>query len=302
MEFFEDGGDLKNGIAEVTTYIEENGSKVQEELIEKCFSRVDLMLRECDFGDVDELVMKLLSALAPIAPMRLLMTSGLYESIFVLFLNKDKTHDQAVVFLDRMFDRPDIGDVFEDIVMVTVVNLANFSPPKLSLWRFMCKFMTKFGEMIEGMVDFTAVESSGMLPIFTRSLVWTYRNIYQHPPEDDGTNEECFWEMWNSILPRYYKDMDKAEPPPVILLFKGLMNEIRLSIYWGLKTTKKQDGTFASRLVKTVWHTLATIYNDKLIEFLETQYPCRSLEIAIELSLEGCTEPLAQRLRVIPIA
>ena len=272
--------DLERAAAEATRALEQSAMEHDPSFIEKCFENAEQLLKDRNFEDVSELVIKLLAALVPVASMEQLMTSGLVESIFVLFLNRPETCDDAVRFLDRFFERPDIDDVFDDLVMVTIVNLANFSPPSLPLWRFMCKFMCKFGEKIENMVDFSAVESNGMLPIFTRSLIWTLRIIYQHPPEDESVNEEVFW-------------------APVILLFKSLMNEIRLSLYWALKTTKNKDGS--SVRAPSVWRQMFTIYQGELIEFLEQQFPCRSLEIAVEILLPVSTEEQAARLRQIKL-
>ena len=294
--------DLENAAAEATKLLEQGALEHDPSFIAKCFENAEQLLNTQRFEDVSELVIKLLAALVPVASMEQLMTSGLVESIFVLFLNRPETSDDAVRFLDRFFERPDIDDVFEDIVMVTVVNFANFSPPSLPLWRLMCKFMCKFGEKIENMVDFSAVESNGMLPIFTRSLIWTLRIIYQHPPEDESVNEEVFWDLWDVTLRRYCRDMNKEEPTPVILLFKSLMNEIRLSLYWALKTTKNKDGSFASARAPSVWRQMFTIYQGELIEFLEQQFPCRSLEIAVEILLPVSTEEQAARLRQISLA
>lgn len=279
-DLVKEGGDCANPchlIPEAVALLEEDPqevTKLGKEIFDVLFKRFDGIIKGNPFENVCELVISLLAALAPVAPMENLMVQGLFESIFVVFLNNQKTFEGAVKFIDRFFDRSDIDTVFEDVLMVTVVNLANFSPPRISLWRFLCKFMAKFGEEIENLVDFSSVESNGMMPIFTRSLIWTYRNIYQNPPEKD--HEEVFWKLWESILPRYLRSM-KNEQDPVILLFKGLMNEIRLSIYWAMQTTTREMET-----PKFVLKTLYEIDGDTFLSFLSKQFPCPALDVTVK--------------------
>lgn len=285
-ELVEQGGDCPNPCDLIPRAIELMEMYPQELVNEErvfdvLFKRFDGIIKQNTFDDISELVISLLAALSPIAPMKKLMVQGLFESIFVIFLNNPRTVEGAVKFLDRFFDRSDIDTVFEDVLMVTVINLANFSPPRVSLWRFLCKFMTKFGERIENLVDFTSVESSGMLPIFTRSLIWTYRNIYQNPPE--SCHEESFWSLWNSILPRYLLSVSDNSAP-VTLLFKGLMNEIRLSIYWAMKTASGDSST-----PKSVLRVLYEIDKNEMIEFLRRQFPCPSLESTVSALTEIAT-------------
>lgn len=280
-ELIREGGDYSDPchlIPKAVELLEEyplEVSGIGKEIFGILFKRFDGIIKGNPFENVCELVISLLAALAPVAPMKNLMVQGLFESIFVVFLNNQKTFEGAVKFIDRFFDRDDIETVFEDVLMVTVINLANFSPPKISLWRFLCKFMTKFGEKIENLVDFSSVESNGMMPIFTRSLIWTYRNIYQNPPEKN--HEEVFWKLWESILPRYLQAASRdGEPAPVILLFKGLMSEIRLSIYWAMQTT-----TSEMEVPKSVLRTLYQIDSDTMIVFLRTQFPCPALSVTL---------------------
>ena len=275
----------------------------KDQIISILFHRIDKTLNECYFGDVNELVISLLSKLAKISSINHLMQPGLYESIFVLFLNDEKTFDAAVDFLNGFFDRDDIENRLEDVIMVTIINLANYSPPKLPLWRFMCRFMERFGGNIESMCDFKAVESNGLLPIFTRSLIWNYRNIYQHPPEKQ--HEEMFWKLWKSILTRYkeasmnIKDSDE-DKPPVIQLFFGLMNEIRLSIYFSLTSAlKSKNGDkleFVSETPLEVWKLLFEINTEEMIVFLESQFENDALRIALQASLSFINDDYKERI------
>ena len=197
--------------------------------------------------------------------------------------------------MDKFYDRPDIDSVFEDLIMITIVNLANYSPPKPSLWRFMCKFFTKFGEQIENLCDFKALESNGMMPIFTRSLIWDYRNIYQNPPVKE--HEEIFWELWKSILTRYKEalnnndsneneeeDEERNKVKPVIALFQGLMNEIRLSVYYALSSAQKEN-RYITNTPLDVWKLLHEINVNELISFLEAQLENDALKVALQASL-----------------
>jgi hypothetical protein len=257
------------------------------------FRRIDSTVVASRFQDVKILLVSLLASLAPVAPLDHLRVQGLYESIFVLFLNDSDTFEQSVQFLNHFFDRPDIDQVFDDVIFVTVVNFANYSPPAPSLWRFFCKFLTKFGEKIEGMIDFTQMESNGMLPVFTRSLIWTYRNIYQNPPETE--HEEVFWQLWDSILPRYLRACRQSPPTPVISLFQSVINEVRLSIYWGLKSAKV-SGVFVSDLPLRVLKALYDIDSDELIEFILSQSPCLAFSVCCEALLDLAAESHRQQL------
>lgn len=290
-----------DGLRESLDYMQKYSSESipsKDTVISILFNRIEKTITECFFGDINLLIISLLSELASVSSMNHFMQPGLFESIFVLFMNDDATFEKSVEFLDKFFDRPDIHSVFEDLIMVAIVNLANYSPPKPSLWRFMCKFMTKFGETIENMCDFTALESNGLMPIFTRSLIWDYRNIYQNPP--DKKHEESFWLMWKSILTRYKdavynndedknknEDEEDEEGPrekPVISLFKGLLNEIRLSIYYGLSSAH-ENGKYVSNTPLEVWKLLHEINEDELISFLETQIENDALKVALNASL-----------------
>ncbi|OHS93270.1 hypothetical protein TRFO_11874 [Tritrichomonas foetus] len=290
-------------------YIQKNSIDTipdKDRVISILFHRIGTAISECYFGNINVLIISLLAELASVASLNHLMQPGLYESMYVLFLNNDVTCEKAVEFLDRFFDRPDIDNVLEDVIMVTIVNMANYSPPSPPFWRFMCKFMYKFGEKIEKMSDFSAVESSGLLPIFTRSLIWDYRNIYQHPPEKE--HEEVFWLMWKSILTRYKEAIlknpviinlnsddkkdekseknneesdDFKDKDPVIQLFYGLMNEIRLSVYFSQKSAQK-EGQYLSNTPLEVLKLLYQIDGDGLMSFLESQFESEQLRITLQ--------------------
>ena len=303
-KFLEDGIHPKSpddGLRESLDYLQNypiDSIPSKDTVFSILFHRIEKTITECFFGDINLLIISLLSELAPISSINHFMQPGLYESIYVLFMNDDITFEKSVEFLDKFFDRADIDSVFEDLIMVTIVNLANYSPPKPQLWRFMCKFMTKFGEKIENMCDFTALESNGLLPIFTRSLVWDYRNIYQNPP--DKKHEEVFWLMWKSILTRYKEALynnnddnnnkneeeedDRPRVKPVIALFQGLLNEIRLSIYYSLSSAQ-ENNKYISNTPLEVWKLLHEINKDELISFLETQIENDALKVALQASL-----------------
>ncbi|KAH0788831.1 hypothetical protein GPJ56_007513 [Histomonas meleagridis] len=255
----------------------------KDRIISIIFRRIEMAIVDIDFGKINQLVMSLLVDLAPISSMNHLMSPGLLESVLVLFLQNDDTFDDAVLFLDRFFSREDVKAIFSDIIMATILNLANFSPPKPPLWRFICKFLAQYSEEIEKMIDYNSLESSGLIPIFTRSYIWVYKNIYQNPPEN---HEEVFWELWNSVLPRYASAIaNNNEKSPVVLFFHDLLKEIRLSIYYALKSARK-NGKFVSQLPKKVWKTLLDIDTEEMVSFLEMQFESEELEIAIELTKE----------------
>jgi hypothetical protein len=143
--------------------------------------------------------------------------------------------------------------------------------------------------LIETMCDFTAMEANGMLPIFTRSLIWTYRIVYQNPPE---THEECFWDLWIGVLARFH-----SGKLPTIALFQGLMPEVRLSLYWALKSTVGVDPglTCAFR----VWRILYEIGSAQLLELLESQTECDALTVACNTALPFASPEHQTRLRQI---
>lgn len=289
-----------DGLREALDYLQHNDANTipsKDTAISILFHRIGTAISECYFGDINVLIISLLSELAPISSINHFMQPGLYDSIFVLFLNDDATFEKSVEFLNKFYDRPDIDSVFDDLIMVTIVNLANYSPPKQPLWRFMCKFFTKFGEKIESMCDFKALESNGMMPIFTRSLIWDYRNVYQNPPIKE--HEESFWILWKSILSRYKKaldnnDVDKNmneeedeiqdQVKPVIALFQGIMNEVRLSIYYALLSAQKEN-KYITNTPLDVWKLLHEINTNELISFLEAQIENDALKVALQASL-----------------
>jgi hypothetical protein len=258
-------------------------------VIAQAFARINSTIATLPFPEVRSLVIAVLGSLSPVAPIANFMATGLLESIVVLFLRTPETFEQSVVFLDRFFGRPDVDAVLDDVVFLMIVNFVNFTPPKLSFWRFLCRFLTRFGAKIELMCDFRATDTRGMLPIFTRSLIWTYRIVYQNPPDAD---EPCFWELWNSILPRYRHDVQAFEGSPVILMFKGIIHEIRLSLYWALQSTQSP----ASR---DVWKCLYDIAPSALVEFLEAQMESPALAAACTATLEIASQPEKERLRHI---
>lgn len=286
----------------------------KERAVSLLFHRINSSLSENYFGDINLLIISLLSELAPFASLSHFQQPGLYESIFVLFMNDPKTFDKSIEFLEKFYDRDDIHLVFDDFLMITIINLSNFSPPKPQLWRFMCKYFAKFGEQIEEMCDFKALDSNGLLPIFTRSLIWTYRNIYQNPP--DKTHEEDFWQLWKNILFRYkkaifdlnsfksiqqdpndahYKEINDIKRP-VMGLFEGLMNEIRLSIYFGLHSAL-ENGNYVSETPLEVWKLLHEIDCQELISFLESQLENDALHVALKASLQFCGDEYRDRVQ-----
>ena len=80
------------------------------------------------------------------------------------------------------------------------------------------------------------------------------------------------------------KDKQYKFKKPVIALFQGLMNEVRLSIYFGLSSTQK-DGKYISDTPLEVWKLLHEIDKDELISFLETQIANDALKVALQASL-----------------
>jgi hypothetical protein len=258
-------------------------------VISQIFSRIDIAITTLPFSEIGCLIISVLSSLASIAPLSHFMAKGLLESVVVLFLNTTSTFEESVRFLDRFFARADADSILEDVVFVMIVNFVNFAPPKPPFWKFLCHFLTRFGATIELMCDLRATDAQGMLPIFTRSLIWTYRIVYQNPPEID---EPCFWELWDSVLTRYRHDIQFFEGSPVILMFKGIFTEIRLSLYWALQWTE-------SSLSRNVWKCLYEISPDEMIEFLEEQEKGPALEAACIATLSFASEEKAIRLRLI---
>lgn len=131
-----------DGLREALDYLQHNDANTipsKDTAISILFHRIGTAISECYFGDINVLIISLLSELAPISSINHFMQPGLYDSIFVLFLNDDATFEKSVEFLNKFYDRADIDSVFDDLIMVTIVNLANYSPPKQPLWRFMCK-------------------------------------------------------------------------------------------------------------------------------------------------------------------
>jgi hypothetical protein len=254
-------------------------------VISTAFERMNVLIHKAPFSAIKVAV---ISAPAPIADLRDLGAAGLFESILVLFLHHEQTFEKSVVFLDRFFGRPDVFEVFDDVLFMTIVNFANI-PPHRQFWRFLCKFLSNFGALIEMMCDFTALESNGMLPIFTRSLIWTYRIVYQNPPE---THEECFWALWVGILARYHSGKLQT-----MALFQGLMPEVRLSLYWALKSTLgvHSDLTCAFH----AWRMLYEIGSAQLLEFLEDQIACQALTVACNETLPFASPEHQTRLRQI---
>lgn len=249
-------------------------------LISILIERINKTVVQCDFHCIKIPVIKLLKSIAQFAPLSHLLSPGLLDSILVLFMTNEETHELSVLFLDKFFDRDDIPQILPDIVMNLILLLANFSPPSKSLWRFMCKLFCKYGEEIEQLCDFNVVESSGMLPLFTRNLIWDYRIIYQHPPESN--HEPIFWMMWRNILERYYfasQQSNSDEPAPVIKCFQQIMNEVRLSIYFALKSATI-DGKFIDETPMQVWTLLYNIDQKALISFLDMQYESDELNFA----------------------
>jgi hypothetical protein len=257
-------------------------------VISTTFQRMNVLIDTAPFSLIKVTVISALAALAPVADLRDLGARGLFESILVLFLHHEQTFEKSVVFLDRFFGRPDVVELFDDVLFMTIVNFANIRP-RPQFWRFLCKFLTKFGGLIEMMCDFAAVESNGMLPIFTRSLIWTYRIVYQHPPE---THEECFWALWTEMLTKYHSGKLQT-----IGLFQGLMAEVRLSLYWALKSAAGVNPSLTCAF--HVWRVLYEIDSAQLLDLLENQTECEALTVACDATLPFASPEHQTRLRRI---
>ena len=269
-------GDLKYCLDIFQKYPQIN-IKNKEQVISIIFRRIENIILDYNFGEINVLVISLLSELANISPINHFLIPGLIESIFVLFLQDDVTFEKSVLFLERLFSRKDIIYIFEDIIMVTVINLANYTTPNILLWRFICKFLLRFSSEIEPMIDYKSLEPNGVIPIFTRSYIFIYKNIYQNPPEN--VHEECFWELWKSVLTRYKASQDHNDP--VFLFFKDLLNEIRLSIYIAFPSSfDNLNNSYFSDTSLHVWELLFLISPNEMISFLESQFDSNYLEFA----------------------
>lgn len=246
------------------------------------FRRLEQTVLDYDFGSVNTLVISLLCALAPFARIEHFLTPGLVESVFVLFLPDAATFDLSVAFLERLFARADIGRIFERLVMATVVNLANFTAPRAPLWRFLCRFLRRFSPEIEEMIDFDALEPSGLIPVFTRSYIFVIKSVYANPPA--ARHEECFWELWDAVLARYAAA--PAPDAPVVRLFGDLLAEIRISLFLALPSAfDAAAGEFASATAPAAWRrmrALAPAAADALAESGADEAAARAAHAALQ--------------------
>jgi hypothetical protein len=129
-----------------------------------------------------------------------------------------------------------------------------------------------------------------MLPIFTRSLIWTYRIVYQNPPESD---EPSYWTLWAGALARYVRDLQLPNSP-VTLLFGGILSEVRLSLYWALQWTH-------SPLSREVWRCLYEADREGIIEFIEGQSEGPAREAACAATVEVASEADRERLCAVGV-
>ena len=190
------------------------------------FYRIEKCVIEYPFEEIQYSIITVLTALAPIAPLRNFLSPGLFDSVLAIFMNRDETFEISVQFLDRMFHRSDSEELLDNVIMNLIILLANYSPPKKSLWHFLCFFLKRFSYIIAPMCDFDSLEENGLMPIFTRSLIWTIRLVVQNPPEQHSTD---FWEFCCDTLQRY-KAAEKGDN--FRRLYDHIWNEMRLSILY----------------------------------------------------------------------
>lgn len=219
-----------------------------------------------DFHQIKIDVIKLLVNISPFCPNRCVLEPGLFDSIMVLFLNDQETQDYSLDFLTCFFNRDDSIDVIPDIIMSLIVALPNYSPPIHKLWKFLCFFFRKFLVRISEMCDFDSIEPNGLMPVFTRSLLWDLRMIYQNPPETN--HEECFWLLWDTVLKECLVSPPDSQFQKMCCFF---MNELRLSILWSLKSSVSDNESIPD-CVKSVWKSLISLYPSEILQMIDTQF------------------------------
>lgn len=256
--------DFSKGFYVISYYFEHYSSVESIAGVESLFSimfyRIEKSVVEYDFKIIEEPIIKTLASVAQYAPLRCFLSPGLFDSIISLFMNHEESFETSVLFLWRFFHREDASECIDSVVMNLIVCLTNYSPPKPSLWRFLCFFFAKFSAQIEGMCDFDALEEGGLMPIFTRSLIWTVRLVVQHPPEE--SNEPLFWEMMSDVMIRYSKADSKQ---PVRRMYDHIFNEVRLAILYSLKTAIAEDHTLIDRNALTTFRVLVSIDEEEVI-------------------------------------
>lgn len=285
----------------------EDSYSKRNDIIEICFNRINKVVSQFFSVEIYKAVITLLASLASISPMSYFLEDGVFESIFITFLNHDETFDQALLFLSKLFQRPDIDSYIDHFIYVLIVVLPNFSPPKPQLWRFICWFLGRFGAEIEEMITFDNLDENGQFPIFIRSLFWCYRQIYQNPPEN--VNEPDYWNLFNSLLSRYDKALQEQklkhpneaifqimfensfdasddtkfykEWPNVLKLVTPMIPDIRLSIFWSLKSSLLSDGSFYSHVPLQVLDLIRHIDSQGLLNFSKMQLINEALYVTI---------------------
>ena len=226
------------------------------------FYRIEKTVVEYNFEEINQSVIKTLAAVAPIAPLRCFLSPSLFDSITSIFMNHDDTFESSVIFLSRFFHRKDAKEALYQLVLNLIIVLSNYSPPKHSLWRFLCFFFANFSETIEEMCDFDALEKGGVLPIFTRSLIWTIRLVIQHPPETE--DEPLFWDFCKDVLTRYINAKDQKAQ--VRRLYDHIFNELRLAICCGIKSAISNDWKLINKTALDVFKLLITVNENEMIE------------------------------------
>ena len=251
---------------ETIAYYFENYSSVNIEGSESIYSiifyRIEKVIVEYDFEEINEVIINTLAAIAPYAPLRHFLSPSLFDSITCLFMNHEATHEASVLFLWRFFHRSDASEALDQLVMNFIVSLPNYAPPKHSLWRFLCFFFANFSEQIEDMCDFDAMEKGGCLPIFTRSLIWSIRLVIQHPIENE--DEPLYWDMCFDVLSRYEKSEPKSQ---VRRLYDYIFNELRISICYSLKAVVCESKILNKKALD-VWRLLVKVDSEGIMEGL----------------------------------
>lgn len=106
----------------------------------------------------------------------------------------------------------------------------------------------------------TSVEFNPNLAIIPQQFIWSFRGVYQHPPENE--HEDCFWFLWEVIL-KSFKEKQSTQK-----LLQPLLNEITLSIFWGLQTGV-QDESVSSPTFIDVWNLINEINGIFLNQLIE---------------------------------
>lgn len=221
-------------------------STTYENVYPVLFYRIEKSVTEYPFEEIQLSIIEVLTSVAPYAPMRYFLSPGLLDSILSIYMNRELTFEISVTFLNRFFHRDDIVNVLEDIIMNFIIILANFSPPQPSLWHFLCFFLGKYSEIIAPMCDFDSMEENGLMPIFTRSLIWVIRLVVQHPPEN--AHQPDFWEFCFRVVKKYF---EVEQDDPFRRLYFHIWNELRLAICFGI-TSAIVDSKIEKKVVQTL--------------------------------------------------